>query len=164
MPMRKKPIVAPEAAIPATEEPVKRRGPKVAPCEKPSRYTAAEVEAMDDSTLAHEFTRITAWSALSCTHCKGSRPIEVCWMTSIRRKCMKSGGLYEGMVLPKTCDNQTRSNDKNNKTYNPINGEFYRKVYSGKATEDELRAADQRRRDGLAAVGIEARPHTHKFI
>jgi hypothetical protein len=77
---------------------------------------------------------------------------------------MKSGGLYEEMVLPKTCDNQTRSNDKNNSTYNPINREFYSLVYSGRASEDELRAADQVRRDRLAAAGIEARPHTHKFI
>ena len=59
---RMKPVVAPEP-VPITEEPVKRRAPKVAPCEKPSSYRACDIELMDDAELAREFTRITAWSS-----------------------------------------------------------------------------------------------------
>jgi hypothetical protein len=84
-------------------------------------------------------------------------------MTSIRRKCMKSGGLSPEMALPKTCDNQTRSNDKNNKIYNPVNNAAYRALASPTATHEEKQAAIQARIEGLKAVGVTPRPHLYKL-
>jgi hypothetical protein len=76
---------------------------------------------------------------------------------------MKSGGLSADMTLPKTCDNQTRSNDKNNKIYNPVNNAAYRALASPTATHEEKQAVIQARIEGLKAVGINPRPHLYKL-
>ena len=178
---RKKPLVAPirinlQAFI--IEAAPKRIRPKIAaiptaptaptaptvptatntPSVELNSYTPAEVDAMDDYELAKEFIRITGCYELSCTHCKGARPIVPFWMASIRKRCMKKSGLCASMAVPLTCDAQ----QSRNASCNPINNPIYSKLRSNKINNEDKIAAIKLREESLDAIGLAGCPYRYK--
>ena len=126
-------------------------------------YTPAEVDAMDDYELAKEFIRITGCYELSCTHCKGARPIVPFWMASIRKRCMKKSGLCASMAVPLTCDAQ----QSRNASCNPINNPIYSKLRSNKLRSNKINnedkiAAIKLREESLDAIGLAGCPYRYK--
>jgi hypothetical protein len=139
-----KPGVAPVA-------PKKLPKPGVAPRHS---YSPHEVKEMDDTRLCAEFARLTGHTHLSCTHCR-TRPIELYWVNSIRKRAMKMG-LSAEMKIPKTCDAQQFTNE----LCNPINNPAYQKIYQGVSHETK-KSIVQSRQEQLNGISIAARPYRH---
>ena len=99
---------------------------------EPTSYAPNEIAMMNDYTLCAEFIRLTGRQTLSCSHCKGERPILTNWMASIRKRCMKKEGLSATMKLPKTCDEQ----QARNMVCNPVNNPAYSKLRSEAVDND----------------------------
>jgi len=133
----------------------KKKGIKIVP--KPKQYRPEEINNMDNTTLAQEFIRLTGHKTLYCKHCKGEKPIEVFWINSIRKRCMKKG-LSKDMELPKTCDKQQAKNTKCNVINNPI----YQKLRNQTITKKEQDSLIQQRIKKMRKIGIE--PNPHKYI
>ena len=104
-------------------------------------YTQEEVAKMCDSQLLHEFTKITGHHTLACKHCgHGTYPLER-FLQSIRNRCTKASqkGLSKDMKLPKTCDEQMKKNEENNKKENSIYNKYNRLLKN--VTNPEERSA-----------------------
>ena len=117
-------------------------------------YSPHEVKEMDDNKLCAEFVRLTGHTHLSCTHCR-TRPIELYWVNSIRKRAMKMG-LSAEMKIPKTCDAQQFTNE----LCNPINNPAYQKIYQGVSHETK-KSIVQSRQEQLNGISIAARPYRH---
>jgi len=139
-----KPGIAPVA-------PKKLPKPGVAPRHS---YSPHEVKEMDDTRLCAEFARLTGHTHLSCTHCR-TRPIELYWVNSIRKRAMKMG-LSAEMKIPKTCDAQQFTNE----LCNPINNPAYQKIYQGVSHETKKSIVLSRQAQ-LISISIAARPYRH---
>lgn len=135
----------------------KKKGIKIVP--KQTHYSPNDIDTMDDSTLAREFIRLTGTKTLYCTHCKGESPIEIKWMNSIRKRCMKPHGLFKDMPLPKTCDKQQAKNQICNSINNPV----YQKLRNKSTTQQEQEMAIQQRIEGIRQIGIQPNPHKYKL-
>ncbi len=153
-----------EVTITKTTTVTKRyRRPPIAPIVKPTEYSPEEVARMNDYELAEAWILITGCTHLSCTHCKGERPIVPYWINSIRKRCMKKtwagskGGLHKDTILPSTCDAQQARNS----TCNPINNPAYSKLRSAKTDETEKKEVVKQREAGLKAIGLKPRSYKH---
>jgi hypothetical protein len=96
--------------------------------EEQTVYSASEVAAMTDDVLLATVSRLFHISHLSCKHCRSTEVPLHKFVETIRNRCSKlwkgKSGLYPGMQLPKSCDNQSernrRSNGVNNKFFSLI--------------------------------------------
>lgn len=125
--------------------------------EERTSYGPEEVARMNDYTLCAEFIRLTGRQTLSCSHCKGERPILTNWMASIRKRCMKREGLSATTKLPKTCDEQ----QARNMVCNPVNNPAYTKLRSEAVDNDEKKEIIKERQEKLQKVGLQARPYRY---
>ncbi len=126
--------------------------------EEKSYFSPDEIKAMNNHVLAKHFIRITGCSTLSCTHCKGAKPIVPYWMESIRTRCEKKG-LSVDIKLPKTCDQQ----QSRNKSCNPFNNPAYSKLRSGKLTEEEKVDTIAEREENLLSIGLTPKPYRYRI-
>jgi len=122
----------------------------------------AAVAAMNDHQLIAEFIRIFNKKELHCAHCKGSTHITN-WVHSIRKRAMRNG-LTPDMKLPKTCDDQQARNMISNPVNNPVYAQL-RPLYAAAPEKGICPVCVieciQQRKDGLAAVGIIAKPYKY---
>jgi hypothetical protein len=118
----------------------------------------AAVAAMNDHQLIAEFIRLFGKMALPCTHCNGETHV-INWVHSIRKRAMRNG-LTTDMKLPKTCDDQQARNMISNPVNNPA---YYRLRDTARLCPQDNAFAllVQQRKDGLAAVGIAAKPYKY---
>jgi hypothetical protein len=167
---RRKPQIAPsslEGVIPNTEavaqsdsDPAeasprpRRPRPIIA---LPTRFTAVEVAEMNDFEIVAHFKRITKCDTLTCTHCKGHRPLVPFWINSIRGRCLKTG-ISVDMKLPKTCDAQQARNH----ACNPVNNPAYQSLRSENTSESEKQAAIETRLDQIKQIGLVPHPNKYK--
>ena len=122
----------------------------------------AAVVAMNDHQLIAEFIRLFNKKELPCTHCNGETHITN-WVHSIRKRAMRNG-LTASMKIPKTCDEQ----QARNMISNPVNNPVYARLrpiydaapYNGICPVCVVECVQQRK-DGLAAVGITAKPYKY---
>jgi hypothetical protein len=127
-------------------------------------YSPREVSELirnnDYYTLLLEFTRITGCSELYCSHCKNrQKKLHLGWIDAIKRKCLKIG-INKDMKLPKTCDEQLKTNDISN----GINNNYYpvlRKLEEKRQPTKHIQIS--RCRD-LEKIGIETRPYKEKYL
>jgi hypothetical protein len=145
------PMKLPKPGVAPSVAPMKLPKPGVAPRHF---YSPCEVNKMDDNRLCAEFVRLTGHTHLSCTHCS-TRPIELYWVHSIRKRAMKMG-LSAEMKIPKTCDEQQSRNE----LCNPINNPAYSKIYQGVSHETK-KSIIQSRQELLIGISIAARPYRH---
>lgn len=141
----------PKPGVAPSVTPMKLPKPGVAPRQC---YSPHEVKEMDDNQLCAEFVRLTGHTHLSCTHCR-TRPIELCWVSSIRKRAMKAG-LSAEMKIPKTCNEQQSRNE----LCNPINNPAYQKIYQGVSHETK-KSIVLSRKEQLNNISIAARPYRH---
>jgi hypothetical protein len=143
------------------------RKPRVAPIILKESYTAEEITTMDNTELLAEWIRITGREMLGCKQCgkikdengeeKGREyPVTGRWVYSIRCHCMRHG-MYAGMPVPGTCDNQRNYNDRTNK----INNDFYRGLKKCKTDEERDKLREERDAK-LHAIGIQTRPSRYR--
>ena len=118
----------------------------------------AAVAAMNDHQLIAEFIRLFGKKELPCTHCHGETHV-INWVHSIRKRAMRNG-LTADMKLPKTCDEQQARNMISNPVNNPA---YYRLRDTARLSPQDNAFAllVQQRKDGLAAVGIAAKPYKY---
>jgi len=127
-------------------------------------YSQREVSELirnnDYYTLLLEFTRITGCSELYCSHCKNrQKKLHLGWIDAIKRKCLKIG-INKDIKLPKTCDEQLKTNDISN----GINNNYYpvlRKLEEKRQSTKHIQIS--RCRD-LEKIGIETRPYKEKYL
>ena len=118
----------------------------------------AAVAAMNDHQLIAEFIRLFDKKELPCTHCNGETHV-INWVHSIRKRAMRNG-LVADMKLPKTCDDQ----QARNMISNPVNNPAYYRLRDTERLSPQDNAFAllvQQRKDGLAAVGIAAKPYKY---
>ena len=157
---RPRPMIAPkvDGHNVDAQKPLRVR-PRIAGKVIKDSYVGADISFMNEELLRTNFIRITGHHTLSCRQCgvkkddtATSHPIEERWMNVLRRHCTKHG-IYEGMPLPGTCDNQQLYNDVSNKP----NNDYYPALK--KCTTDEERILLREIRDAaLRQLGIKTRP------
>lgn len=124
-------------------------------------YTPEEVRVMKDDELYKNFTRITGYNELYCTHCKKHKGAKD-WIHSIRSRCMKPDGLHSSMKIPKTCDKQQTVNRLCNPTNNPIYSILRKEYCSSYIDTNDIRSTVETlheiRKDKLSEIGIKTKP------
>ena len=127
-------------------------------------YSPREVSELirnnDYYTLLLEFTRITGCSELYCSHCKNrQKKLHLGWIDAIKRKCLKIG-INKDMKLPKTCDEQLKTNDISN----GINNNYYPVLRKLEEKRQPTKHIQISRCCDLEKIGIETRPYKEKYL
>lgn len=149
---RKRPIMAPRTSIPMDESFV------ASLTALKDEYSKEEVEKMTDEMIVKHFIRITGLDRLSCTHCKGYRPIMPYWIVSVAKRCKKVG-ISKDIKLPKSCDNQAIQNDK----WNMKNNALSRVLRSDKISNEEKKAYLKKRMEEDEAMGLKYKRWKNKL-
>ncbi len=124
--------------------------------EEKNSYSPEEIENMTDYELLIHFTRITQQHKLYCSHCHRNKSLEY-WVHSIRKRCMKNGGLCSNMKLPKTCDHQQAVNSISN----TINNKVYRTLRDPNTSNRYKQQVMQEKAELFEKLNKEVRPYKY---
>jgi hypothetical protein len=113
-------------------------------------YTPDAVDAMDDTTLIAEFSRITGCTGLGCKHCKKTDLSLENFTLGIRAACAKKG-LNAETKQPKTCNKQKQASA----IRNPVANKFYYRIKKATSAEEVL-ALKKELKTAVAALTAKA--------